>query len=429
MSWIGLELELRANGLYRNGRGAESLGMAGADSTVSDNPLTAIGGNPAAFTLNGDAHFQFSATGALGSARYDSPLNERSRMDVAGGFPEFGVTYPTLGGKATVGLGAVVDVARQSDWRYTDTPGGVDGATSYGRLRHESRFVVIRPSAGAAVKLSERWSLGASLGVIYQELDFRAPYIFQRHPVLAGFKTDLDLDTNGIGFNGDVGLLYKHNDRLRIGLSYRTPTSITSQGSAVGDLRAQFDSVGLGSAPSTFRYDAEAELDLPQSVALGIYWAFSDRGRLAVEGNWAQWSSFDYMGIQLTGGNNAAVNDTVGSTTIIDRVPLQWEDRFGARVGLEFDLTDAFTWRGGYSYSSSPMRTAYVTPLNAEIIEHTLATGFDYSWDRWTVSVGYQLGVPRNVAVAESRYLSGEYSHSSVRALSHLFSVGIGYRL
>src|ERR1700744_4072007 len=52
-----------ANGLYRNGVGAEAMSMGGTDTAWSDTPLAAMGDNPAGLGFLDQAEFDLGGVG------------------------------------------------------------------------------------------------------------------------------------------------------------------------------------------------------------------------------------------------------------------------------------------------------------------------------------------------------------------------------
>ncbi|MGI9088730.1 MAG: hypothetical protein ACR2HH_13480 [Chthoniobacterales bacterium] len=94
----------------------------------------------------------------------------------------------------TIGLGFIPEVLAETEWHYRDPSGGLGGGASYGGQDERSRILGLRSDLGVAVGLTSWLSLGASAGAIYDQNILHGPYVFQSLPVLAGFKTLLDLE-------------------------------------------------------------------------------------------------------------------------------------------------------------------------------------------------------------------------------------------
>ena len=155
--------------------------------------------------------------------------------------------------------------------------------------QQKSAIWALRFSTGVGVSLGSRVSVGATIGANYNENTLHAPYIFQSQPVLAGLKTLLDLHTNGVGWNGSVGVLAKPTKKLEVGVAWKSRTVINSTGSASGDAYAQFAALGVA-APSDFTYSARVQNVLPQSVLANVAWQVNPRWLVAFQADWVMWA-------------------------------------------------------------------------------------------------------------------------------------------
>ncbi|MFT4547868.1 MAG: long-chain fatty acid transport protein [Verrucomicrobiales bacterium] len=206
-------------------------------------------------------------------------------------------------------------------------------------------------------------------------------------------------------------------------MRYRTKTEIESKGDATGDAGAQFRSLGIG-ADGGFHYDAEVETALPRSLATDFSWQTSARLRVLGGIEWINWSdSFDQLTVKLSDGTNRTINSLAGSEDVIDYVPLDWEDRFVYRLGIEYEARENLWLRAGYSFGKSPLPTQNITPLNAAITEHTLSAGLGFAIGRAAIDLSYQYDLPSSVDVGRSHILDREYSNSTTEIQAHWFGV------
>lgn len=136
-----------------------------------------------------------------------------------------------------------------------------------------------------------RIQIGGTLGVVYNTNKLQTAYVFQNHPALAGLKTRLDLKTSGTGWNGSVGVIAQPSKALRFGAAYKSRTRIVSKGSAAGNADVQFAAIGLGGARPDFRYDAQVDNVLPQSVAVHGEWAVKPSLRAVAQVDWINWKT------------------------------------------------------------------------------------------------------------------------------------------
>lgn len=412
-----------AAGLFRDGAGGQATALGGATVAGADSPLAAMGVNPAALADLDVAVIEAGSFGAHADAHFTNAVNGRvglSRRNGHGG--EFAVATPFAGGRGTLGLSLIPEATLVGDWRFLDAPGGTDGTVSYGLRRHRSRFVAVRGGLGAAWKWTDDLAVGGSLGLVYERIDLQVPYIFQHTAGLRGFKTLLDLETDGLSWNGDLGLRWRIREDLDFGLRYRSSTSLRSEGSARGDAYAQLAAMGLSPPRTDFRYDAEVELSLPDQWSAGLAWRAREDLRLFAQIDWTPWSEhFDRMRVRLANGSNP----DLGADAAVDYVPLSWDDCFSYRLGIEYQLNTCWVVRGGYMYAPNPIDGAFVTPVNGAISEHTLSAGVGYRRPGWSVDLGYQYDLRHEVSVGRSGYRAGEYSDSRLDVATHWWGLSL----
>jgi long-subunit fatty acid transport protein len=413
-----------ANGIFRNGIGARQAALAGADVAWAEDALGAMASNPAGLGWLRTTSLQLSLTGAIVDGEFQNPANDDGRLSSGGAIPDG--AFAIRLGPVTLGLAVMPESLLVADWRYIDTPGGL-GGVSYGDQQHKSSILFLRSAVGLGVDVTPTLSLGGSVGLIYNDNRLRAPYVFQTQPTLKGAKTLLDLEADGFGVNGSVGILYRPHPTLQLGLAYTSPTSVTAKGSATGNAGVQFAALGASSFRPDFRYDAEVETTFPQMVKAGVSWKPMPRLRVVAQVDWINWSdAFDELPITLRNGTNADLNGFAGSSTLQDTAPLDWRDRFVYRVGVEYAVTPAVTVRGGYAYGKSPVPDGTLTPLTAAIMEHSLGVGVGYRHRRFLVDFAYQYNLPASQGVGQSQLLSGEYSRSRVEVLVHWLALTAG---
>lgn len=428
LSLATLPAFLWGNGVNRNGVGARSMAMGGASVADVGDTFAATSVNPAllGFSLSND--YALGLVGVVADARFENGGSRTGLLDDRSGiFPELAVRR-ILGERTTLGFSLVPEQARSADWVYEDRPGGIDGATSYGVRAHRSDILGVRGAISLGYQISDTLSVGLGLGVTYNQNRLVSPYTFQSHPALAGFKTLLDLETDGFGANGDLGIAWKATETLTLGLSYRTPTRIESSGSAEGDIGEQLASLGLASVPSGFRYSAEVENTLPDVISAGASWQLSPKTRLALQADWIGWGdSFDDLTVRLADGSNGAINGLLRSSSIIDTVPLDWSDRIVLRAGLEHQIAEDWFLRFGYSHGRAPMPVETTLPLTAAITEHSLGVGVGHVAGPFRIDLAYQVDLPASRTLTGSRILSGEYEGSRVDLTTHWIAVSVAY--
>jgi long-chain fatty acid transport protein len=425
----------KANGADGDGVGARSMALGGADVAWASDPLGAMGTNPAGLGFLIAPEIDGGGVGGLLDGHFNKPGISSGHLDeTPGGLPEGAIGVPLGKWPVVVGLSFVPESTLLANWHYNDPPGGLVGTTSYGNQQDKSELLELRTALGAAGRITSDLSFGASVGLIYNKNELVAPYIFQNlqpgpgGPANGGFdgaKTLLNLNTEGWGWNAQVGFIWRITPDLQVGASYESPTTITSSGDARGDPSLQF-----GQPPSTlnFHYDAKATNTFPQQVRWGLSWKFQPQWRLATQIDWIDWSdAFHNLPLSFSNGSSAGVNAALGSS-FTDSVPLNWKNEFVYRVGMEYEVTPSLTVRAGYCYGSDPVPDSTLTPLNAAIMEHTFTAGVGYHWKQYSVDFAYQYDIPATQNIGASGLLSGEYSNSTIDVSAHIFALTTSIR-
>lgn len=420
-----------ASSLFQDGLDARSLSLGGESVAQDGSAISAVATNPAALASLTRANVEFGITGGFLRGKFERDTGEESHLrENAVLLPSFGFALP-LATKIpiVIGLGFNPEIAAEVDWRYRDAGGGLGGATSYGEQRQEARILGLRSNLGVALAVTPWLSLGASAGGIYNENYLHAPYVFQSHPVLAGFKTLLDLETEGWAPGFDFGAQIHPARSVTLGLRYRPGTVVYSDGHASGNAAAQLQSLGgaFAAVDPNFRYDAEVRTKFPQIISAGGEWQALDWLRLVGGIDWVNWSdAFDRLEIRLSNGSNPAINGVAGSSSLLDIVPLNWRDQFVYRAGAECALPGGFALRAGYSYARSAVPATTMTPLNGAIFEHKVSAGAGYRTGRYHIDLAWQWALPVTQHVDRSQLLDGEYSQTSLRVSEQLIALTTG---
>jgi long-chain fatty acid transport protein len=415
--------QLRADGILRNGIGARSMSLGGADVAWAEDSFGAMGNQPAGLGFIHDAQFNLGLTGGILEGQFNKPPTSSGHLDSSlNGLPEAAFAVPLGGLPVTLGGSVIAESLLDAKWKYVDPAGGLGGKTSYGYQSDNSQILNLRSAVGLGGQIGDRLALGASFGVDYNENKLVTPYIFQTAPKVKGAKVLLNLDTSGFGINGQAGLMFRVLTNLQLGVSYESPTRVYSEGNANGNANVQFGAPNL-----PFHYRAQVRNTFPQTASTGASWGFLPQWRLALQVDWINWSeAFSQLPVALSQGSNPAINAAAGSSSVQDNVPLHWKDEFVYRLGVEYKITPDLALRAGYCYGGNPVPNQTLTPMTAAIDEHTLCAGVGYHWKRCQIDLAYQYSLPLTRNIGSSGLLDGEYSNSSVEVSAHVLALTLG---
>jgi long-chain fatty acid transport protein len=418
---------LNAQDFYWNTASARSMSMGGVYIPSAGGAIDALAANPAGLTELNTRTIDFSVSAIFARGSFSNAVNSDAPLKDSPGVIPYGAFGMPIGhSRFSVGVGLVPELMSDSNWHYVDAPGAA--GASYGLQQQKSAILAARAVAGVGFALTNKISLGASVGAVYHQNKLDAPYIFQTTPVVAGLKTLLDLHTTGVGWNTSVGVIAHPNSRVQLNAAWKSHTVIDSTGNASGNLSAQFAALGLAGVPSTFNYSATVHNVLPQSVLAGVSWRVDGRWVFGLQADWINWSnSFNTLPVYLTNGTNAAVNGLLNSPSLSDRIPVLWKDQYSFRGGIERLITENISIRGGYAHSNNPVPGSTLSPLTAAIMTDQLSTGIGYSLGRWHFDLGYAVNPTAHESVQQSALLSGEYNNSTVHIGTQMLTLNSSF--
>jgi long-subunit fatty acid transport protein len=401
---------------FGNGYSAAAEARGGNLAAQQGDPIDAVEGNPAGLAGIKTRALEATGVGVFGSGSFQNSVNSNGRMGGVVGAMPYGAFVTPLGASHwTASAAFTPEILMRATWRYVDAPG--TAGVTYGLQTNETQIIAMRSSVGLARTFGPKLSVGAVLGLVYNTNNLNAPYIFQQQPQLAGLKVLLDLQTHGYGWNGNAGVQFQPSSRVRIGVAWKSGTTIHTSGTANGSASALFAALGITQDP-TFHYQAQVLNHLPQAFDAGLSWRTNRHMTWQGQGDFVAWGqAFQQLPVTLTGGTNAVINSVVGSNAMQDAVPLHWNNQVGGHVGVDSPLGESWVLRAGYSYMSNPVPSSTLLPLTAAIMRNAIATGAGWTRGRLRLDAAYQAQLPSSESVGKSGILAGEYSNSQV----HIF--------
>ena len=225
-------------------------------------------------------------------------------------------------------------------------------------------------------------------------------------------------DSTSIGYV--VGAQIAPNEKLAIGFSHRSEIK--------HDLEGTLDFTVPGAAATALGPvrmaafadgDGGARLVTPSITTLSISYGFTDQFRVMADYQATGWSSLQDVTIKRSNG------------TVVGSEDFSWKDTDFFSVGVEYDLSEAFTLRAGVGKDESPTNDVTRTPRLPDDDRMLYSLGMSWAMsDHLTIDAAYQritiedpvinLGVhlPSDLST-----LQGTYSGSA-----NLFGVSMQYR-
>jgi long-chain fatty acid transport protein len=432
-----------------NEQSASGLGTAFAGGAAQASDASTIFFNPAGIALLDQGEFQLGgqfiipqATFNNEGSRYNLPNMPVNGLRLSGGnggdagvdhlLPNVYLSQPVFRspqyGDLSVGVGLSVPFGLETDY----SPGWVG---RYVSLRTKLTTFDIQPTI--AYRLFDRISFGASLDIQYasarltQAIDFGLTgeqltgQFEQALPALlaargvpaaaiprvvaatqqaynnAGFVpggrdgiSEVTGDDWSVGFTlGAICEYWKGDDHSffqdgRFGVSYRSGITHTLKGSA------SFRDVPVVAAagapvqfplPNVFQdtffdQNATAQLNLPEIYHFSLYQRFERQFGIMGDINWTRWSRLQSVPIDF---QSAATPSNV--------LELNYKDTLRYAIGLEWYATKSLTFRLGFAYDETPVRSAnFRTPRIPDNNRYFLSAGLRWSPTRFMdIDIGY----------------------------------------
>ena len=382
-----IDIDVKAAGFALREQSGTALGNAFAGSTAGGDDISYMFFNPATLTLHDGFQTVFTLSGIFPTSEFQGG----SATTATGATIEGTATTGDIGDDALVpALYAMWSVAPQ--WRLglgINVPFGL--STTYSRdwigryhaVDSEVHTVNINPVV--AYRVNDMISIGGGVQIQYIDATLTSAIDFGTLGQGVGGTpgsladdgfADLEGDDWGVGFN--LGVMVQPTDDLRIGLAYRSNIehelegdadfTLSGVGATVSALTGQFVDTGLS-----------GDLDLPETVSLGVNYRVNDRWEILGEAAWTGWSRFEELRIEF---DNPAQADSV---TVED-----WDDTWFAAIGTTYRPSDDWTLRAGIAYDQAAAPDETRTPRIPDEERYWVSAGASYQPADWvTVSAGY----------------------------------------
>lgn len=212
----------------------------------------------------------------------------------------------------------------------------------------------------------------------------------------------------GLGYN--IGLYFRPNDEISIGISYRS--SVTMK---IDRGTAEFN-VPESLADEFKDSHFNTRFTLPQVINAGIGYYPTENLLLAFDLNFIGWSSFDTLDFEL----EPEIKD-------FQQYPTRsYVNSFSFRMGLEYTLSEWLWLRGGVYYDVSPIKQGFVHPElpDANSIGLSLGTSIKVL-SKLTAELTYVFDFTgERSAIYQPALFGGTYETTS-----STFGIGIKYAL
>ena len=412
---------LATDGYQLIGIGQYAMGMAGAVVAAPDDPLSAAMSNPAGLALM-TPQAAYSAEIFNPTRKTNFGFGETGSHSNVYGVPAIGWVAPAFGDGivfgggvyGTSGLGVnylqagVTPMMPNPNGGYLKYPGSTIQAYS------SITFMEMAPSL--AMKVNSHLAVGASLNIAAEQGSFQQTF------TTAGSRSTGPGQTYGLnlaspswayGVGVTLGALYKVNDMVTVGATYKSPvmfTPMTWQESQEMGPKGQQGGFGQYSG----------HLNYPQQIALGLAIRPTPQWLISVEGQWINWHA--------TMNNFNIYGPWQGQSSVA--LPMHWSNQWVANIGTQYDLTNWLQVRGGYTWGSNPISNANTANnlLFPGIVQNAITFGATQKLGMgWKLTEAYMHAFSNTITAPAPGLPFGGMQPASATLAENSYGLQVGY--
>ncbi|MCK8044060.1 OmpP1/FadL family transporter [Shewanella sp. 1CM18E] len=315
-----------AAGFQLNSQSAAGIGRAFAgDAVIADN-ASVLARNPAAMAMFDDKAISVGMTYADVTVEVQDANWTRPPLETV----EYGHVANAAEGKVipnayyiqpindtfAFGLAAFSNYGTGTDTSDLTAGGNLPVP---GDLVGNTEVTTVNFNASVSARINDQWSVGLGLDIIHGE----GVLTRDGQTVLTGPNSVnfVDVEADGIGFGGIVGVTYEMNANNRFGLSYRFSPDIEAEGT-LNRLGTEYD---------------ELTVPLADIAQFAGFHQLTDAFAVHYTAQWTQWSNF----------TSVDLHDNNGTTVLKE---YQWNDSWFLSAGVTYQLDEKMTLRAGIAY-------------------------------------------------------------------------------
>jgi long-chain fatty acid transport protein len=353
----------KAQGASLHGFGPINSSMGGAGVALPEDSLNALGFNPALLTAVKGNQISFTTEFFKDGIEIHTTLgilsgdaHPTTRLNIA---PSFGWMVHDPSKKLALGFGMIGVAGFGTDYPqdnasilFAQPPNG------FGRIW--TTYQVIKIPVAFAFQATPKLSVGASLNVYVGQFSV-APLpdgTFDTNANGDRYYPEAGKPSQRFAVAGQFGFVYQANPMMSVGASITTPQNYPAY---------EFNSSIADPASPAFGMARRLSFDLdgPLVVSFGTGVKVNEKTAVAVDGMFTK-----YGGVNGFGSQGGIVNGIVE--------PFGWRNVWTFKAGVQRQMSDKLTVRGGYNHSQMPVRGEVVISATGApaTFQHHFTGGF-----------------------------------------------------
>jgi len=274
-------------------------------------------------------------------------------------------------------------------------------------IAKEFTLTVYELGVSGSYKINDMFSLAAGARAIYADATVRSSGM-----VAPGVTAGRDMDGNTWEFGYNIAASVRPLPLMDLSVTYRSKVDLDLEGDA---------HLVTSAGPGVYNGSGAVSVPLPAVLSLAGSYTFFDQLTVELEYERTFWSRYDTLDFTYP----APLVNPVLNMAFDQPKNKGWDDSDTYRIGLSYDMKNAFTLMAGFAYDKTPIpdatlgfdlpdSDAYIYSLGVryQANEH-LNVGFGYLYD------------DKDDRSAVNRVINGEFSGSG----AHVVSFGLTYKL
>jgi long-chain fatty acid transport protein len=396
-------LKVSANGFRLASQDAFASARGEAFAATADNP-SAIYYNPAGITQLEGNNLRGGIYGIYANPGF-SPTNGASNSgktyhssDNYAAAPQIFYTCTPRDSPFSFGLGVYAPYGGKINWPQD---------TGFRAVALDGSLTYLRFNPVIALKLAPNLSIGGGLMVDYVNMELgQGLSPFPQPPNFYRFTGD------GWSMGYNLGVLWKPYEKISIGVTFRSSTSVTLNG------HTEFEQISAH-VPDT-SLPAHADYTFPLTAVFGISYRPAPKWNLEFDADYTDWSSFGTTTIYQQG------SPPLGGTQN-PVVTLNWQTSWMYELGVTRYFDNGWHVSAGYVYDENSVPNAYYTPLAADLDRHFFSVGAGHKGERFDFDIAYQLGYgpAHTVTGSQPSSLAGANAGENANGTYHFISQAV----
>ncbi len=322
--------------------------------------------------------------------------------------PQFFYTYGRTNWPASFGLGVYSPFGLAVKWPQD---------TGFRTIATEGSLTYVRINPVVALKLAPNISIGGGVTVNYADADLKQGLVWPTQPY-----DEFRFNGDGwqVGYN--LGLLWKPHEKVSIGISFRSATTVNLKGHTDA-----YNNVSLPSPPApfpipSFNYSsaANADFNFPLNAAFGISYRPTPKWNLEFNADYTDWNSV----------RNLTINQSSSLPPLIPQnvqTPLHWQSSWLYEFGVTRYLPQNWHVSAGYVFNENSVPNANYTPFVADLDRHFFSIGTGHEGKRFDFDVAYQFSYgPTHTVTGSSPSATGQTASGDYGYISHAVLLTVG---